>query len=267
MSRPVACSPVLRTIRIALSAGAATLAMALAAPPALAQGSAAPVREPEALEALAAMGKYLRSLKQFAVHADTTGDQVLENGQKVQFAGTVDYKVRQPDRLRADVRTDRVHRQFFYDGATLTQYAPKLKLYGAVKVPATIDATLQVAADELGITLPLADMFYWGTPKSGVDALVGATFVGKAMMGGVDCDHYAFRQADVDWQVWIAHGDKPLPMKLIVTTLEESSQPQFTSVLKWDTKSVFGEMPFRFSAPRDAHRIGIASGNAAVAPK
>ena len=266
MSHPAPAFRALRSLRIALSGATSALAFAIGAQSAFAQAPA-PVREPEALEALAAMGKYLRSLKQFAVHADTTSDQVLENGQKVQFAGTVDYKVRQPDRLRADVRTDRVHRQFFYDGATLTQYAPKLKLYGAAKVPATIDAALQLAADKLDITLPLADMFYWGTPKSGVDAIVGATFVGKAMMGGVDCDHYAFRQADVDWQVWIAHGEKPLPMKLVVTTREEPSQPQFVSVLKWDTKSVFGEMPFRFSAPKDARRIPIASADAPVASK
>ena len=34
------------------------------------------------------MGKYLRSLKSFAVHADTSIDEVLQSGQKVQFAGT-----------------------------------------------------------------------------------------------------------------------------------------------------------------------------------
>ena len=38
------------------------------------------------------MGKYLRSLKSFAVHA-TSIDEVLQNGQKVQFAGTLDYRV------------------------------------------------------------------------------------------------------------------------------------------------------------------------------
>ncbi len=39
------------------------------------------------------MGKYLRSLKSFAVHADTSIDEAPQSGQKVQFAGTLDYRV------------------------------------------------------------------------------------------------------------------------------------------------------------------------------
>lgn len=251
-----------------VAAAAAALLLAIGAGAALAQTpapAAAVERDPKALEALAAMGKHLRSLKQFGVRAETTTDEVLTTGQKVQFGGTVEYKVSQPDRLRAEVRNDRVHRQIFYDGATLTQYAPKKKLYGSVKTPATIAETLKVADEKFDITLPLADLFYWGSDNSGIADIKEAALIGPALIGGVDCDHFAFRQAGVDWQVWIARGAKPLPLKLVVTTLEEPSQPQFTSVLKWDTQPKFDAKAFTFTPPKDAHRIEVATSAPAAA--
>ena len=43
--------------------------------------------EPEPMAALTRMGGYLRSLKAFRVDADTSDEDVLVNGQKVQFGG------------------------------------------------------------------------------------------------------------------------------------------------------------------------------------
>jgi hypothetical protein len=257
-----------RPLRKAVTTAAAALLLAIGAGAAVAQTpapTAAVERDPKALEALAAMGKHLRSLKQFSVRAETTTDEVLTTGQKIQFGGTVEYKVSQPNRLRAEVRNDRVHRQFFYDGATLTQYAPKKKLYGSVKTPATIAETLKMADEKFDITLPLADLFYWGSENSGIADIKEAALIGPALIGGVDCDHYAFRQADVDWQVWIARGPKPLPLKLVVTTLEEPGQPQFASVLKWDIQPKFDAKTFTLVPPKDAHRIEVAKNSPAAA--
>ena len=53
-------------------------------------------------------------------------------------------------------------------------------------------------------------------------------------MGGADTDHYAFRQGDVDWQIWIERGERPLPRKLVITTREEVGQPQYSAELTWN---------------------------------
>jgi len=103
---------------------------------ALAQPAAPAVagtRDAKAMEALTGMGAYLRSLKTFAVHADTVTDEVLTTGQKLQFAGSVDYLVQTPNRFRADVRNDRRERRFIYDGKTVTMYAPRMQYYGTVR--------------------------------------------------------------------------------------------------------------------------------------
>ena len=74
-----------------------------------------------------------------------------------------------------------------------------------------------------GIDLPLADLFYWGTEHDGTGAITAATHVGVSNVEGFVCDHYAFRQKDVDWELWIEQGGRPLPRKMVITTTSEKS--------------------------------------------
>jgi hypothetical protein len=220
------------------------------APPA-----AGPAVDAEAITALTKMGAFLRSLPAFTVRADTTIDEVLDTGQKIQFDSTVDLRVRQPDRLRADVVSARMQRQFFYDGKTLTLYGARVKYYARVPAPSTIRQMLDVAEQRYGLVWPLADLFYWGTDEARIAGIRGAITVGSSRIGGVECDQYAFREEAVDYQVWIGKGKTPVPRKLVITTRQEEGQPQYVAVLRWDLAPKHDDKVFAFAPPKDARRI------------
>jgi hypothetical protein len=210
---------------------------------------------PEPLAALEKMGGFLRTLQAFTIRADTTIDEVLaETGQKIQFGGVVDFRARPPDRLRVDVASDRKHRQFFYDGTTVTVYGPRTKYYATFPAPPTIRDTLAIAAQRYGVEVPLADLFLWGTDKAQPEAITAAIYVGPSRIGGVACDHYAFQQEDVDWQIWIEQGATPLPRKLVITTKEEE-QPQYSAVLEWNLAPTLDNSLFTFVPPAEAQKI------------
>lgn len=253
------------------------LAMALAAPaatsaapanPKAAASTAAPAAasavEPQAVAALQKMGKYLRSLKSFSVHGDTTLDVVTEDGQKLQFPGSVDYKVRAPNDLQLSWKTDRKERELFYDGKTLTIYGPKNKYYASVDAPPTLHALMTDARDRYGIELPLPDLFLWGTDEAPVSNLKSATFVGPARIDGSVTEQYAFRQEGVDWQLWVEAGDKPLPRRLVITTTDDPAQPQYSTTLTWNTNASFKDSAFTFVPPKDAARIELVEVDVAV---
>ena len=210
---------------------------------------------PEAINALTKMGGFLRTLKTFAVRADTTIDEVLDTGQKVQLDSTVDLRVRRPDRLRADVSSARMQRQFFYDGKRLTLYGARVKYYATVPTPPTIQETVRVAEQKYGLVFPLADLFHWGTDEARSGDITGAIVVGPSRIGGVECDQYAFREEAVDWQIWIEKGKTPLPRKLVITTRQEEGQPQYVAVLRWDLAPKLDDQTFMFVPPKDARRI------------
>ena len=221
----------------------------------------------KAIDALKAMGAYLRALKAFGLRSETTTDEVLDNGQKVQFGGTVDYLVRKPNGMRAEVVSDRKRRQYFYDGKTVTVYGPTNGYYASAAAPPTITELLQFLDEKYDLNLPLADLFLWGTDKDGLDDIKSAINLGPSRIGGIDCDHYVFRQADVDWQIWIERGKTPLPRKLVITTTSEPAQPQYVAVLKWDLNPKLDNKTFTFVPPKGAQKIVLATAEALAAEK
>jgi len=217
--------------------------------------SAKPAVDPDAIAALQRMGAFLREQQKFAVRAQVTTDDLLDSGQKVQFGGTIEMMVRRPDRLRADVRGDRRDEHIYYDGKTFTMFGEKVGYYATFQAPATLAELKDVAEKRYGIDLPLADLFYWGTPHDGTSDITAATNVGVATVEGTACDHYAFRQKDVDWELWIEQGAHPLPRKMVITTTSEKSRPQHGVVLDWDLAPKLTDDLFTFAPPPEAHKI------------
>ncbi len=195
-----------------------------------------PVIEPKAMDALQKMGAFLQTLKAFEVSFKVSKDEVLDSGQKVMVDGTSELTVQRPDRFHFSTKIDEAHRdlQFFYDGKTFTIYGNTNKFYASVPAPATIHELLDVAQERYAIDLPFRDLFVWGTDQADVAAIQSAIYIGPAKIDGVPCDHFAFRNVDVDWQIWIQQGEKPLPRKLVITTMDEEEHPQYVSMMNWN---------------------------------
>ena len=86
------------------------------------------------------MGAYLRTMKSFGVDVKGARDEVMDDGQKIMIAGTVNYLVRSPDRFRAEINTDRKQRTIYYNGKTMTLYAPRMHYYATGRRAADRDA-------------------------------------------------------------------------------------------------------------------------------
>ena len=152
-------------------------AMVVAAAPAHAQTTAAAkaALDPGAMAALQGMGAYLRTLKTFQVEAVTTNEDVLEDGQKTQYDGTVTILAQMPGRLRAEVSNERDERMYLYDGKSFTLFAKRLNYYATVPAPATIGQLADKLDENYGIGVPLSDLFRWGTPGWSTEGITAAT--------------------------------------------------------------------------------------------
>jgi hypothetical protein len=217
-------------------------------------GSSKPAIDPEAIDALHKMGAFLREQQKFSVRTNMTTDDLLGSGQKVQFEGTAELMVRRPDRLRANIRGDRRDEHLYYDGKTFTIFGERVGYYASFDAPPTL-AELRGDLEKRGIDLPLADLFYWGSDQDKSNEITAATVVGTSTVDGTACSHYAFRQKDVDWELWVEQGQRPLPRKVVITTTSEKSRPQHSMVLTWDLSPQLGDELFAFTVPPQAHKI------------
>jgi hypothetical protein len=209
------------------------------------------------MEALDKMGAYLRSLKAFQVTADVSTDNVLEDGQAIQFSSKVDVVAVRPNRFRIEVTADDGHRLFFFDGKNFTIFGQAVNYYATVPAPATIAELADKLQDKYNIEIPLVDLFQWGTNDTNIQRIKAATDIGPSSVDGVTCEQYAFRQEGIDWQIWIELGEFPLPLKLVIRTLTDDAKPQHREVLSWNLAPSFSDNAFSFDPPADAHRIAI----------
>lgn len=256
-------------VALATAAGAGAGGPALAQAPTksatTATATTAPVIEPEALAAMDKMSAALQALPGFTLTSDVTTEKVLETGQKLQFGGTVDVEMRRPDAFKIVANSDIQHREFYFSKGQFTVLEPRLKYYASVPAPETIGLALDKLKTTYGIELPLSDLFTWGTDQTIRSRVESGYVVGPETVGTRTCDHYAFRQKLVDWQIWIEAGDKALPCKIVITATDDPSMPQYTALLNWDTAAVPDPAAIAFVAPEGAHKIKLAEQSEALA--
>ncbi|MDM0000658.1 DUF2092 domain-containing protein [Variovorax sp. J22P240] len=242
---------------------ASVLALVLTAPvvaqtaPAPAAPPAGNTVDPASIQALKDMGAYLQTLDRFRTSTSLTAERVLSDGQKLMHTASATVEAARPNRLRARMWSVRSEREILYDGKTVTLYAPAQKYYSTVEFSEPNSVLVEKLEEQYGVEIPMSDLFTWGTPAAPVDKIESAMNAGQDIIGNSLCDHYAFRQGDFDWQVWITTGGKPLPRKLVITNRRDDARPQSISVIDWNVDPSFNEATFKFRPPKGATRIEI----------
>jgi hypothetical protein len=218
------------------------------------------VIEDGAIDAIKEMSAYLMSAQTVAITSQGSLDAVTADGQRIQLDGTTTYKVRRPGFV-IDYNSDIKSRRFIYDGKTFTVYSPKLGFYASAPAPGTNREVLDTIYNKFGIALPLEDLFRWsdGSSADRIQALKSAYEVGSATIDGVQTDHFAFREADLDWEVWIQKGDQPLPRKFVIVDRTDPSRPTFTARLSWQINPTFTDADFAFVPDANAKQIQLAT--------
>ncbi|TCM20877.1 hypothetical protein EDF56_102540 [Novosphingobium sp. PhB165] len=252
-----------------------TVALALSAVPANAQDnataaqdtpSAAPssgndtlVLDPVAMSALKGMGAYLASLQKFELHTKATVETTLQDTDlsvHLGYEGT--YYVQRPTGFFVQMKSDRTIREYIYDGKTFTVNVPRQKFFSTVAAPPTIRKTIDKVYLDYGISLPLADLFYWADNPT-TDGIRKAVRIGYANVNGQDCDQFAYRGDDLDWELWIARGKAPLPLRIVVTHRDTNPRGSYSADLTWNTSPSFDASRFRFTPPDGAKSISLAA--------
>ncbi|WP_295445944.1 DUF2092 domain-containing protein [uncultured Thiodictyon sp.] len=233
--------------------------MALLSGPGLAATAPTPAPPPDPNQIVAQMCAYLKSLDHFSYRAEVTDDQVYTGGKKLQFGFTAETFVQRPDKLRVNAAGDLLDKQFLFDGKTLALFDAAEKVYATAAVAGDIETALAKADGELRFRVPLGDL---SSPKLcehlGKDQ-GHALYVGPSMVGGVPTAHLAFDRPDIQYQLWVATGDQPRPVKVVINQKTLPAAPQWTATLSdWNTTQRPPPGAFVFSPPPGVQKIPFA---------
>lgn len=217
-----------------------------------------PPIEPRADELLKRMGDFLGGSPFFSVDAEIWQDVESSSGLRLQAGRVVNLEVRRPNRLHAEVHSTHRNRELFYDGTDLTLFNRAENFYGTAHTTGPLDTAMDAASERFGIEIPLEDFIRSDPHKDLMEKATAGSDIGPIEVMGVPCEHLAFSQTNIDWQVWIADGPQPVPRKFVITYKDEPNSPQFTAIFSnWDFNTKLPDFVFKFEPPPGAEKIKV----------
>jgi hypothetical protein len=216
----------------------------------------APIVEKYALERLKQMSEKLASSKAFTFHASSFIEVPAVTGQFLTLFTESDIALQRPNKLRVDVSGDVPGFQLYFDGTKLSAFDPQKNLHSVSDPLATIDRMLDFVLTKAQINFPSADFMYSNPYAVMTKNLTHAIVVGPSMVNGVPCEHFAYMEPGLNWEIWIENGPRALPLRLAMTYKKASNFPRFMVEYKdWNLNPKLNADLFVFKAPANSKVI------------
>jgi hypothetical protein len=217
--------------------------------------SGARADDTDAKNLLKAMSDYLAAQNAISFEFDANYEIVTKEQQKLAFASSGTISLSRPDKIaprgQAGLPTLRCC-------LTADVIFNKNRTFILRSMPCTLDRLIDELRDKYNRPLPGADLLLSNVYDALMPDVVSVLDLGSGVIGGVECDHLAFRSSDVDWQIWIAQGDHPYPCRYVITTKFLAAAPQYSIQIRdWKSGDQVGQDNFAFENSTNAKKIDL----------
>jgi hypothetical protein len=214
----------------------------------------------DASNILKAMTDYVSSQKVISATYDSDIEVITNDLQKIQFTSSGQMLLSRPDKIRASRVGGYTDVELVFDGKVLTVLGKNLNKFAQVDSAGSIDQLVDRLRNEFGIAIPGADLILSRSYDELMSDVLEAKHIGRGVIDGVECDHLAFRDNDVDAQIWIEVGNRPIPRKYVITSKAVTGGPQYTLRIKdWKTDVPVSADAFVFKPPAGAQKVEISA--------
>jgi hypothetical protein len=216
--------------------------------------------ETNAKNLLKKMSDYMAAQKAMAFDYDTVLEIVTKENQKLGLASSGAMKVNRPDKIRATRKGGFANVEYVFNGKMLSMLGKNANEYAQVDWTGTLDQLADELRTKYHRPIPGADLLSSNIYDALMPEVIDSKDLGSGVINGVECDHVAFRTKEVDWELWIAQGNRPYPCRYVVTSTQVNRAPQYTIDIR-DFKAGAQVAPdrFVFSAPAGAKKIDPSS--------
>ena len=239
-----------------IAAGLSVLALALMVgwgPP-----SGARADEADAKRMLKAMSDYMAGQTAISFGYDAILEVVTKDSQILALASSGAVTINRPGKIRATRAGGFADIEMLFDGTTLTLFGKTANLYTQVDVPGTLDNLVDRLREDYNRPLPAGDLLTTDAYGPLMADVTDVKDLGSGVVGGVECDFFAFRAPDVDWQIWIAQGDRPYPCRYVITSKRVENGPQYSIQIRdWKTGDEVAPDDFGFANASGAEKIEL----------
>jgi hypothetical protein len=214
----------------------------------------------KALAIVKQVGELHKNAKSMHTEGVFASDVEDDNGKRhIKVEAVID--VEKPNRFAIRTRQDgdaKAGPDVVCDGKKLYAHAKKLKQYTEVEaanMPAIARALLQFGHANVGILFQnvLADNPY----DALMEGVTKCTYAGKDKVDGEEAHHLKFEQPNLNWELWVATGDKPYVLK-VFSVLEGDSGGKVSTVetyRNWIVDAAPAKDAFGFTPDAEAKKV------------
>jgi len=204
------------------------------------------------------MSTALASATRFSYTADEVRQRVRANGEKADERFSRHVVVRRPNALMFTDSGGDSDAALWYDGSHLTLASKRLKVWARGPMPATLDEAMDFVSSEYAIQFPTADLLYSSPYNALMTSDTTGGWVGTDTIDGATCDHLAYKQTVVDWELWLTANGRTLPKRIRITYKTEAGQPIADVTFRdWNPNEAVSDATFAAHVPVDYRRIKI----------
>ena len=215
--------------------------------------------EADAKQLFKAMSDFLVGQEAMSFSYDATLEIITADMQKVGFASSGALTAKRPDKVRATRTGGFADVEMVYEGKLLSAYGKNLNVYAKHPVEGKLDDLIDTLRFDFGLEVPAADLLSSNPYEAMMSNVTVGKDLGTGVIHGQVCDHLAFRTADVDWQIWIAQGDKPYPCRFTITSKMTAQAPSYSiDFAGWKSNQEVAADDFQLKTPAGAKEIAAA---------
>lgn len=202
------------------------------------------------------MSDYMTSQKAISFNYDTNLEIVTPENQKLGLASSGAMTLNRPDKLRATRTGGFSDIDVAFDGTNLTLLGKHANIYAEINAPGTVDHLIDEMRSKHHRMMPATDLLLSDPYDKFMPQVEDAKDLGSGVIGGVECDHLAFRTKELDWQVWIAQGARRYPCRFVISNPKVPGAPEYTvDVRGWKTGDEAASDSFKIEIPAGAKQL------------
>lgn len=212
----------------------------------------------DATQILKAMSDYVASQKTISLTYDSDVEVITSEVEKIQFTSSGRVLLSRPDKVRVSRTGGYADAEVVFDGKTVTALGKNINSFSQLEAVGSIDQLITKLRGMNVVSAPGADFLGTRVYDDLMADVISAKHIGRGVIDGVECEHLAFRDLDVDWQIWIEVGARPIPRKYVVTSKGVGAAPQYTLRIKdWNTDVAISGDAFAFTPPQGANKVAL----------
>jgi hypothetical protein len=216
----------------------------------------AQAHETNAKNLFKAMSDYLAAQRAISFEYDSTLEFVTKQNQKIGLASSGKVTLNRPDKIHATRTGGFADVELVFDGKNVTLLGKNANLYAQTEIPGTIDHLVDQLRNKYERPVPGADLLMSNVYNQLMPLVTDTKDLGSGVIGGVECDHLAFRTEDVDWQIWIAQRPQPYPCRYVITSTKISGAPEYTiDIRDWKSGTEVASDSFKTKIPVGARKV------------